>query len=209
MTLGEQFYGAARNVENAIFLNYGWGVGIGIIINGELYYGNDGYAGEFGHIKILPEGELCYCGKNGCLETLSSGRAITKKVREKLSSGSSSLLLKYVDNIENIKTPDILKAANDGDQFSIEILEEAGRYLGIGIGILINIFNPEKIIIGGTLSDVAGYLLNFVKNNAMKHSLVQLNNNINFEISKFTNNAGSLGIARLTAMENCYKRTMS
>ena len=137
------------------------------------------------------------------METVASGRAITKKVREKISAGASSIILNTIVDPDKIGPRDILKAANKGDQFSIEILEEAGKYLGIGIAMLINIFNPEKIIIGGTFTQVASYILDVAKSNAMKHSLTQLNNNVNFEISNLSNNSGALGVARLTAIENC------
>jgi len=203
MALGEIHYGAAQNVNNALYINYGWGLGIGIIMNGQLYYGNEGFAGEFGHIPLVPNGELCYCGKQGCLETISSGRAITKLVNDRLSAGASSMILKSKKMAEKVDPIDILKAANQGDQFAIEILEEAGKYLGIGIAILINLFNPGHIIIGGTISQVASYLLDSLKNNAMKHSIVQLNKNVIFEISDLKNNSGALGVARLTSIKYC------
>jgi len=130
--------------------------------------------------------------------------AITKNVKEKILAGASSMILNNVANPENIGPLDILNAANKGDQFSIEILEEAGKYLGIGIAMLINIFNPEKIIIGGTFTQVASYILDVTKSNAMKHSLTQLNKSVSFGISNLANNASALGVARLTAMENCF-----
>jgi predicted NBD/HSP70 family sugar kinase len=203
MTLGELYYGKEKGLENGLYLNFGWGLGLGIIINKELYYGKDSYCGEFGHVPAITNGELCYCGKTGCLETVASGRAITKKVKEKLSAGASSMILNKIKDPEEIGPFDILKAANKGDQFSIEILEEAGKYLGIGIAMLINIFNPEKIIIGGTFTQVASYILDVAKSNAMKHSLTQLNKTVIFEISNLRNNASALGVARLTAIENC------
>jgi predicted NBD/HSP70 family sugar kinase len=205
MTLGELYYGKEKGLENGLYLNFGWGLGLGIIINKELYYGKDSYCGEFGHVPVVPNGELCYCGKTGCLETVASGKAITKNVREKISAGASSMILNKINDPEKIGPLDILKAANKGDQFSIEILEEAGRYLGIGIAMLINIFNPEKIIIGGTFTQVASYILDVAKSNAMKHSLTQLNKSVKFEISNLRNNASALGVARLTALENCMK----
>lgn len=203
MVYGEKYYGSAQKVKDAIYIHYGWGLGIGIVMNGEIYYGSEGFAGEFGHIPVIPNGELCHCGKQGCLETVSSGRAITKLVNEKLETGASSMLLKSKHSPGKVDLIDILEAANQGDQFSIEILEEAGKYLGIGIAILINIFNPGHIIIGGAISQLASYLIDTLKNNAMKHSIVQLNKNVIFEISDLKNNAGSLGVARLTSIENC------
>ncbi|MEN8192325.1 MAG: ROK family protein [Bacteroidota bacterium] len=203
MSLGELYFGKGKDLENGLYINFGWGLGLGIIMNGELYYGKNSFGGEFGHISVIENGELCYCGKTGCLETLSSGRAITKNVREKLLAGEASILLKTKEDPDKIGPLDILEAANKGDQFSIEILEEAGKYLGKGMAMLINIFNPEKIIIGGTFTKVASYILDVAKNNAMKHSLTQLNNNVIFETSNLANNASALGVARLTANENC------
>lgn len=206
MALGEMYYGKEKGLENGLYLNFGWGLGLGIIINKKLYYGKDSYCGEFGHIPVIPNGELCYCGKTGCLETVASGRAITKNVREKILAGASSIILKSIKDPQKIGPLDILKAANKGDQFSIEILEDAGKYLGIGIAMLINIFNPERIIIGGTFTQVASYILDVAKSNAMKHSLTQFNQNINFQISNLRNSAGALGVARLTAIENCLEQ---
>ncbi len=203
MTYGELYYGSLQNQESALFINYGWGLGLGIIIDNKVYYGNDGYSGEFGHIHMVPNGELCYCGKQGCLETLSSGRAIVKKIKEKLNTGSSSMLRSFKPNIDEIDLNDILKASNNGDIFSIEILDEASKYLGIGIAQLINIFNPKLITIGGMFAQVAHYLLDSLKNNAIKHSLIQLNENLEFGISELHNNVASLGVGRLTSIENC------
>ena len=105
MTLGELYYGREKLLENGLYLNFGWGLGLGIIINKQLYYGNNSYCGEFGHIPVISNGELCYCGKTGCLETVASGRAITKKVREKLSAGASSMILNNNKNGEHISIP--------------------------------------------------------------------------------------------------------
>ncbi len=203
MTLGELYYGSLRNEKNALYINYGWGLGLGILINSQIYYGNNGFSGEFGHIPMVTNGALCYCGKHGCLETLSSGRAIIEEIKEKLKAGASSKLTSYNSNIDKIDLNDILKASNNGDLFSIEILDQAGKYLGIGIAQLINIFNPELIVIGGMFSQVANYLLDSLKNNAMKHSLIKLNENIKFGISELHYNVASLGVGRLTSIENC------
>lgn len=202
MALGELWFGAAKNVKNALCVNVGWGLGLGIILDGHVYYGEDGYAGEFGHIQVVPDGDLCYCGKRGCLETVSSGRAITHIAREKIAQGASSIILqKYNGNQENIDAGVVLEAANQGDQFSIEIIEEAGRYLGAGIAILINLLNPELVILGGGVSNAAPYLTDSIKSNAMKHSLIQLNRNVKFVTSNLENKAGALGAAIYLAQD--------
>ncbi len=196
MAFGERWFGAAKDVKNALCVNVGWGLGLGIIIDGEVYYGDNGYAGEFGHIQIVKNGELCYCGKRGCLETVASGRAITKIAREKISRGATTIMTQEQDlKIEQIDSETVLKAASQGDQFSIEILEEASRHLGAGIGILINLLNPGLVILGGGVSTSTPYLLESVRASAMKHSHVKLNCDVKFAISNLGNKAGALGVA--------------
>ncbi len=196
MALGELWFGAAKNVSNALCINVGWGLGMGMIIDGKIYYGNNGYAGELGHIQIVSNGELCYCGKKGCLETVSSGKAITNIAREKIKKGATTILTQNKNfSVENIDAGTVLEAANKGDQFSIEIIEESGRYLGKGIAILINLFDPSLVILGGGVSNAAPYLIEAIKSNAMKHSLVHVNKGVEFVISKLGNKSGALGVA--------------
>ena len=196
MALGELWFGAAKNVTNALCINVGWGLGMGIIIDGKIFYGDNGYAGELGHIQIVPDGELCYCGKRGCLETVSSGKAITKIARERIKKGATTALSQSSDfEIENIDAGTVLEAANKGDQFSIEIIEEAGSYLGKGIAILINLFDPSLVILGGGVSNAAPYLIESIRSNAMKHSLVHINKDVDFVISNLGNKSGALGVA--------------
>lgn len=201
MIYGELWFGAARGLKNVLCINYGWGLGLGMLLDSKVFYGQDGYAGEFGHIPVTNQTQQCYCGKIGCLETVSSGKSIERIAKEKLNSGASSTLTVNNKKIDNIEVVDILEAANKGDQFSIEIMQEAGFYLGYGIASLINIFNPQKIIISGSISKVADYILDSVRSSAMKHSLVKLNRNIEFEISKLGYRSAALGVARLVANE--------
>lgn len=201
MTYGELWFGNATGSKNVLCVNFGWGLGLGLVLNGKLYYGENQYAGEFGHIPLVPNGRLCYCGKQGCLETVSSGRAIIEIAKEKINKGAKTLLSERFKDTDDIDPVAVLDAAGDGDQFSIEILEEAGRYLGVGIAILINIFNPSKIIIGGDISSVATYIIDYVKSSAMKHSLPQLNSDVIFEVSPLGKKVSALGVARLIANE--------
>jgi N-acetylglucosamine repressor len=202
MAYGERWFGAAKDVKNALCLNVGWGLGAGLILDGKVYYGEDGYAGEFGHIQVVKNGELCYCGKRGCLETVSSGRAITRIAREKILRGAKTILTREQNlAIEQIDAGAVLRAASQGDDFSIEILQEAGRYLGAAVGILINLLNPALVILGGGVSMATPYLLESVRIHAMKHSLVQLNRNVKFVTSSLGNKAGALGVAVYLAEE--------
>lgn len=201
MALGEQWFGEARNEKNVLCINFGWGLGAGIILDGKVYYGEDGYAGEFGHIQIVPDGELCYCGKKGCLETVASSRALVRIVQDKIAHGATTKILNEIKSVDQIDSRMIFEAANQGDQFSIEIIEETGKYLGSGIAILINLFNPSLIILGGGVSNAASYLVDIIKSNAMKHSLVQLNKNVKFVTSNLGNKAGALGVAMYLARD--------
>jgi N-acetylglucosamine repressor len=202
MALGEWWFGAAKNLSNVLVLNIGWGLGLGILIDGKIYYGRDGFAGEFGHIQIIPDGILCRCGKRGCLETVASGMAIGRIAREKISSGAVSKLTEFCEgNIESIDAELVTKAALRGDSFSIEVLEEAGRYLGVGVSHLINIFNPEKIILGGRVSQADHFILDPVRASALKQSYVPLSNGVEFLISRLGGNAGALGVAMLATRD--------
>ncbi len=202
MALGELWMGKAKGYQNVLCLNLGWGVGLGIIVDGKIYYGKDGFAGEFGHIQVVPDGELCYCGKYGCLETVASGKALTRIARNKILNGEKSILTKSDDfDINKLDARSILEAANKGDQFSIDLLESTGKYLGLGIAYLINIFNPEKIIFGGGITVANPYLLDSIISTAMKHSLTHINKNIQFEVSSLGFKAGAIGVAMLAVKD--------
>jgi N-acetylglucosamine repressor len=196
MAFGERWFGAAKDVRNALCVNVGWGLGLGLILDGKVYYGEDGYAGEFGHIQVVKDGDLCYCGKRGCLETVASGRAITKIAKDRISKGASSIMMSEEKlSVDQIDAGAVLSAAGRGDQFSIELLEEAGRFLGAGIAILINLLDPAVVILGGGVSTGAPYLLDSVRTNALKNSLVPVNRNVKFVISDLGSKAGALGVA--------------
>jgi glucokinase-like ROK family protein len=202
MALGERWFGAAKNMNDVLCLNIGWGLGLGIIAEGRLYYGRDGYAGEFGHLQVVPNGLLCACGKRGCLETVASGKAIARVARERLLGGAPSRLLEKARvPALDVDAEQVVAAAMAGDQFSIEILEEAGRYLGEGIAKLINLFNPELIILGGRVSNAKHFILDPVRGTALKQSLTQLNRNVEFTISDLGTKSGALGVAMLAARD--------
>jgi N-acetylglucosamine repressor len=202
MALGEWWFGSARGFSHALCLNVGWGLGLGIIVEDRLLYGRDGYAGEFGHIEAVANGRLCYCGRRGCLETVASGRAIAELARERLAAGAVSQLRMLVKGkLEKINTQLVVEAAVSGDQFSIELLDEAGRYLGTGVATLINLFNPEVVVIGGRVAGAGPTFLNPVRTAASKQSHVKLGRNVKFVISQVGTKAGALGVAMQAARD--------
>jgi len=159
--LGEHHFGAGRGVNNLILLTVGTGIGGGIIINGRLYSGASGSAGEIGHITIDVNGPRCSCGNTGCLETLVSGTAVAKEAIRRIRQGEGSSLTEIVDGkIENITAEKVSLAAQGGDSLASEVILKAATYLGVGIVNLVNIFNPEIIIIGGRMAKMGDLLLN-------------------------------------------------
>ena len=144
LTLTEQWFGSGQDVDNFIVVNLAHGVGIGIVINGQLYMGHSGIAGEFGHTTIDPSGPICRCGKRGCLEAYVGNYAILRNARALAHKGSWD-----TENPEGLAIEDVISRAFSGEKALIDLYAETGRMLGIGIANLIEIFNPEKIIISG------------------------------------------------------------
>ena len=159
--LGEQHFGIGRGVDNLILLTVGTGIGGGIIINGRLYSGASGSAGEIGHTTIDVNGPRCDCGNTGCLEALVSGTAVTKEAIRRIRQGERSSLTEIVEGkIENITAEKVLIAAQDGDSLTSKVILKAATYLGVGLVNLVNIFNPEMIIISGSVAKMGDLLLN-------------------------------------------------
>ena len=159
--LGEHHFGAGQGVNNLILLTVGTGIGGGIIIDGRLYCGANGSAGEIGHTTIDVNGTRCSCGNSGCLETFVSGTAVAEEAIKRIRQGERSALTEIVGGkIENITAEKVSAAAQDGDSLASEVILKAATYLGIGLANLVNIFNPEMIIIGGGIAKMGDPLLN-------------------------------------------------
>lgn len=194
MAVGEAWFGLARDKSNVLFINIGSGIGLSIIINGQLYHGHSGFCGEFGHIQMDPEGDLCYCGKIGCLENIASGAALVKKSQALIDGGKSSIISNIVaKDTSRIKLKTIIDAANQGDLFAIELLEEAGEYLAKGISILIHLFNPEAIIIGGEMADAGNLITDPVRQKLNKYTMMRLKDDTSLLLSDLKERAGLLG----------------
>ncbi len=160
--LGEHHFGVGQGVNNLVLLTLGTGIGGGIIINGRLYSGASGSAGEIGHTTIDVNGPRCSCGNSGCLEALVSGTAVARDAIRRIRQGEKSSLTKIVkgDKIEDITAEEVLAAARAGDSLASEVILKAATYLGIGLANVVNIFNPEMIIIGGGMAKMGDLLLN-------------------------------------------------
>lgn len=152
VALAELRFGAARNRRNAMVINIGWGVGLGMILEGTLFRGDNGFAGEFSHIPLFNNGKLCSCGKSGCLETETSLFVIVEKAKAGIQSGRVTVLKRLLSGKEEDLEKDaeaIIQSAGRGDRFAIELLSEAGYNIGRGIAILIHLLNPGIVVLSG------------------------------------------------------------
>ena len=148
--VGEMTYGAARGMKNFIMITLGTGVGSGIVINGEVVYGHDGFAGELGHVRIVRNnGRLCGCGRTGCLEAYCSAMAVARTAREWLQMSDEPTLLRGLDNITS---KDVYDAAKEGDEMAIRIFNYTGRLLGEALADFITFSAPEAIVLFGGLA---------------------------------------------------------
>lgn len=191
-------FGLAFNRKNVLSLHLDWGIGLGIIVNGKLYKGRDGFAGEFGHIPMVDNGILCKCGKWGCLETIASGGAISRMALEGIRNKRTSLLsLSENNSPEKIEIRDVVQAASMGDQYSISILANSGTWIGKGFAFLIQIFNPELIIIGGRIAEANQFILPAIQQSINAYSNPELANEIEIKCSELGNQAGIKGVASL------------
>ena len=156
--IGEMTYGAARGMKDFIMITLGTGVGSGIVINGQLVYGHDGFAGELGHVIMRREGgRLCGCGRTGCLETYCSATGVTRSAREFLTSSTEPSLLRAIP-AENITSKDVYDAAVKGDKLALDIFEFTGQILGEAIADFIAFSSPEAIILFGGLAKSGEYI---------------------------------------------------
>lgn len=172
MAYGEYMSGISRKYDNMLYINIGWGLGMGIIIDGKLYYGKDGYSGELGHVHRYENNILCHCGKKGCIETEVSIRAIHRKLIQRIRQGETSLLSQKVHNEEEITPSDIIRAVEKEDALCIELVSHTATELGHILAGLVNVFNPETIVIGGNLSKVEEcYFLQPVETEIRKYAL--------------------------------------
>ncbi|HEY8897905.1 MAG TPA: ROK family protein, partial [Niastella sp.] len=204
IALAELKFGSARDKKNAMVINVGWGVGLGMILNGELFRGHNGFAGEFSHIPLFLNNKLCSCGKSGCLETETSLLVVIEKANRGLKEGRVSLLKEL--RIENAEKAfqEIIQAAGSGDKFAVELLSESGYNIGRGVAILIHLLNPELVILSGRGSSAGKIWQAPIQQALNEHCIPRLAQNTEIEISSMGHQAELTGSAALV-MENYEK----
>jgi len=194
---GEYCFGAGRGSVYMCYVTFSTGYGLGIVADGKLYSGATGTAGELGHTVVDVDGPVCFCGKRGCIMSYACGMAISRMARERLGGGEPTLLRQLVADPTRIEAEAVAHAARAGDRTAREILETAGRYFGIGLSTVVQVLNPDRIVIGGGLVKIGPPL--------MDPCLRALNENIHpvlvdsaeIVLSKMDEDAGLIGAAAL------------
>jgi len=168
--LGEWAYGAARGERNVAYIKVGTGIGCGLLINGQIYHGATGSAGEIGHITIDENGPLCQCGNRGCLEAVAGGRAIALRAIEMIKKGQRTQLSE-IQPLERINVMDVISAARRGDLFAQLLMSEAGSHMGTAVSSLVNLFNPDMVVIGGGVAQIGDLFIEPVRRTVQQRSL--------------------------------------
>ncbi|WP_072668530.1 sugar metabolism global transcriptional regulator Mlc [Vibrio injensis] len=189
--LAEKLFGHSQDVDNSILISIHHGLGAGIIVDGRVLQGRYGNIGELGHIQIDPQGKRCHCGNIGCLETVASSQAIRDQVSLRIAQGEASSL----SGQENISIEDICLAAANGDPLAVEVIEQLGRYLGAAIAIVINLFNPDKVLIGGVMNQAKTVLYPAIQRCIEEHSLPAYHQHLQLVESRFYKQATMPGAA--------------
>ncbi|MCJ8209828.1 ROK family protein [Mucilaginibacter sp. RS28] len=193
IALAEQKFGVAANSKNAMVLNLGWGIGLGMILNDQIFRGDNGLAGEFSHIPLFKNGKLCDCGKHGCLETEASFVAIVANAKEAIGNGETTSLANYPE----LNADRIIEEAIKGDRFAVKLISEAAYHVGEGLAILIHLMNPRIILLSGKGSVVGKIWLAPIQQALNEHCIPMLTSFTEIAISDLNNRAQLIGGAAL------------
>lgn len=195
---GEYNFGAAQGHDNAIIVTWSWGVGLGIIVDGKLYNGATGFAGELSHIQVVEDGNLCICGKRGCLETVTSAYVIVQEAIKGINEKRVSQLTEnFRGRIQELQPEDIILAAKTGDEFAIHLLHQVGLALGKGLSVTLQLLNPGIIVLGGPISTANQYVLTSIQQSLNKYCLEQIYANTKIVVSDIWEQSGMLGVTAM------------
>ncbi len=201
--LGEHRFGAGVGIDNLIYVGVGTGIGGGIIIDGRLYRGASGAAGEMGHMTIDVHGPRCNCGNIGCWETFASGTALAREAVKRIEAGAETTILSFCQgDLKKVGAEAVYLAAVSGDELAGELILRTGRYLGVGLVNLVNIFNPELILIGGGLSQMGQLLLAPAVEVVKERAFELPAKAVRIELAHLGTDAGVLGAVALVLEED-------
>lgn len=198
LALGEGWLGAARDVRDFCCLTLGTGVGGAIVLNGDIWHGAEGMAGEIGHMVIDVDGPLCQCGRRGCLEAFASGSAMRRMAIEAIERHEKTDLVERCGGeIEAITSMTVYESARDGDGLSREIFRRMGTYLGVGLANVVNILNVGLVVIGGRVSVAWDFFVDAAKRELEERTLGTMGKGVRVERARCGDDAGILGAAYL------------
>ena len=193
MALGELRFGAGRPHKHFIVVKVGTGIGAGIVIDGKIYHGSNGAAGDIGHISIDRQGEVCACGNTGCLEVKSAGPAIARRAMRAVEASRSPIMQSLLSAYGSLSPKEVGMAALQGDSAAIEIVQESGRLVGETLSNIVNFFNPSMIIIGGGVSQIHPLFLVSIRRAILKHSLPLSTRYLTVDLSHIAGDSGVYG----------------
>ncbi|NWJ47355.1 MAG: ROK family transcriptional regulator [Chloroflexi bacterium] len=198
--IGERWRGAGLGQNNLAYVKIGTGIGCGMVVDGKIFRGANGSAGEIGHITITRDGPPCRCGSFGCLESMAGAPAIINRIKLAIQAGRDTILTK-IGEPDDLTVAVIGEAAASGDRLSVEVISDAGRYIGIALATLVNLFNPSMIILGGGVAAVGEVILNQIKQTAKDRSLVASFQGMQIVPGKLGREAVAVGAAMLVLQE--------
>lgn len=193
--LGEHRFGAGRGVANMVYLTISTGVGGGVVVGGQLYQGENGNAGEIGHMSLVFDGRPCNCGSRGCLEAYASGTSIAARAREAVLAGEESLLVSLAGSPEAITGETVMAAMQQNDRLALRIWEETMEILGAGVANVINIFNPRRVVLGGGITNFGDLLFEPVRRIALGRAMGPLAEVVEILPAELGGEVGILGAA--------------
>jgi predicted NBD/HSP70 family sugar kinase len=199
LAVGEQHAGVARGARDFLFVKIGTGIGCGIVIDGELYRGVDGCAGDIGHIRIDDFGPICACGNTGCLEAFSGGAALAREATEAARSKRSAVLAAILDEKGELTAADVGAAVAQGDPQAVQLIRDSGRRVGQVLATLVSFFNPGMIVIGGGVAGLGHALLAEIRGVTYRRSLPLATGSLPIVLSELGDEGGVIGAARLSS----------
>ncbi|WP_230487076.1 ROK family transcriptional regulator [Nocardioides anomalus] len=199
LAVGEQHAGVAKNARDFLFVKIGTGIGCGIVVDGELYRGVDGCAGDIGHIRVEDFGPTCACGNTGCLEAFAGGAALARDATAAARSGRSDILAGMLTDGADLTAADVGAAVSQGDPVAVQLIRESGRRVGQVLASLVSFFNPGLIVIGGGVTAVGHSLLAEVRGVTYRRSLPLATGNLPIVLSELGADAGVIGAARMVS----------
>jgi glucokinase len=206
--LAEWLFGAGRGKRHVLYMTMGTGIGGGLILDGQLYRGANGNAGEVGHMRVVPQGgPLCACGKRGCLEAFCSGPAIARRTRVALKNAPDSPILEMAGSLEAVTAEHLFLTARRGDALALQLVDQTAHYMGVGLANVIQILNPEVIVLGTIATEQGDFFLDRVRRVVQEETWPQMSEVVEILPSPLGNRVGDYG-AISVILQNLSRRNV-